>query len=210
MNFSEAVTLEGQRVRLEQLSFDHTDELTHAVKEGELWRNWYTRVPHPEKISDEIGQRLERQIAGLTAPYVVRDLLADRLVGMTSLINIRPENRRLEIGSTWLVPSVHGTGVNAEAKLLLLTRAFDDLQCIAVEIRAHWHNRQSRTAIEALGAKQDGVLRNHDLWTDGTMRDVVVYSIIESEWPTVRLGLKERLLRKYPVAPLATPAILGQ
>jgi N-acetyltransferase len=112
---------------------------------------------------------------------------------MTTYMNVRADNRRLEIGSTWLARTAQRTAVNPEAKLLLLTRAFEELHCVAVEFRTHWHNRRSRRAIEALGAKQDGVLRNQDLWRDGTVRDVVVYSVIDAEWPSVRLGLRERL-----------------
>jgi RimJ/RimL family protein N-acetyltransferase len=112
---------------------------------------------------------------------------------MTTYMNVRADNRRLEIGSTWLAASAQRTAINPEAKLLLMSRAFEVLDCVAVEFRTHWHNRRSRHAIEALGAKQDGVLRNQDLWLDGTVRDVVVYSVIDAEWPTVRLGLRERL-----------------
>ena len=112
---------------------------------------------------------------------------------MTTFLNIRPDNKRLEIGSTWLATSAQGTAINAEAKLLLLTHTLETLECIAVEFRTHWHNRRSRAAIAALGAKQDGVLRNHDVWQDGTVRDVVVFSIIDREWPTVRLGLREKV-----------------
>jgi len=114
-------------------------------------------------------------------------------VGMTTFMNLDPANRRLEIGSTWLAKSAQRTGINTEAKLLMLGYAFDELDCVAVEFRTHWHNLQSRRAIAELGAKQDGVLRNHQLWRDGTLRDTVVFSIIASEWPTVRLSLQERL-----------------
>jgi RimJ/RimL family protein N-acetyltransferase len=140
----------------------------------------------------EIEHRLAKHRAGRVVPWTIR--AADgRAVGMTTFLNIRPDHRRLEIGSTWIAPSVQGTGVNTEMKLLQLTHAFETLDCIAVEFRTHWHNHRSRRAIAALGAKQDGVLRNHDLWRNGTMRDVVVFSIIAGEWPTVRLSLRERL-----------------
>ena len=112
---------------------------------------------------------------------------------MTTYMNIDEENRRLEIGSTWLAASAQGTKVNPEAKLLQLSRAFDELDCIAVEFRTHWHNRQSRRAIASLGAKQDGVLRNNLIWRDGTLRDTVVFSIVRDEWPAVRSGLRARL-----------------
>jgi len=110
-------------------------------------------------------------------------------------MNIDEPNRRVEIGSTWLAYAAHGTGINPAAKLLLLTRAFEELECVAVEFRTHWHNLQSRAAIARLGAKQDGVLRNHRLGPDGSFRDTVVFSILPHEWPAVRLGLQERLAR---------------
>jgi Acetyltransferases, including N-acetylases of ribosomal proteins len=113
--------------------------------------------------------------------------------GVTTYLNLTPEHRRLEIGSTWMARSAHGTAINPAAKLLLLTRAFDTLGCNVVELRTHWHNQQSRAAIARLGAKQDGVLRNNMVWTDGSLRDTVVFSIIGSEWPAVRAGLEHRL-----------------
>jgi RimJ/RimL family protein N-acetyltransferase len=110
-------------------------------------------------------------------------------------MNVRPEARKLEIGSTFYAPSAQRTGINTETKFLLLTRAFEQLDCIAVELRTHWHNQQSRAAIARLGAKQDGVLRNNDVWPDGSYRDTVVFSVIESEWPAVRSDLSYRMTR---------------
>jgi RimJ/RimL family protein N-acetyltransferase len=115
---------------------------------------------------------------------------------MTTFMNIDAPNRRVEIGSTWIGSAAQGTGVNPAAKLLLLSRAFDELECIAVEFRTHWHNHQSRAAIARLGAKQDGVLRNHSVWTDGSLRDTVVFSIIDREWPAARTALEQRLRRR--------------
>lgn len=126
-------------------------------------------------------------------PWAVIDPASSRAVGMTTYLNLEPGNRRVEIGSTWLGSTAQGTGINAAAKLLLLQRAFEELDCLAVEFRAHWHNQQSRRAIERLGAKQDGVLRNHTIFENGTIRDTVVFSIIDGEWPTVKFGLLERL-----------------
>lgn len=180
---------------LEPLSADHVPGLTEAVKDGELWNTWYTRIPPPDGMADEVEARLARQAAGSMVPWAIRRTDTGALCGMTTYLNLRPEDRRLEIGSTWLAASAQRTPINTEAKLLLLTRAFEDLDCIAVEFRTHWHNHQSRAAIARLGAKQDGVLRNHDIWTDGTLRDVVVFSVINSEWPTVRLALASRLAR---------------
>jgi RimJ/RimL family protein N-acetyltransferase len=193
--FLEAPVLRGDHVLLELLAPEHEPELAEAVADGELWRLWVTRIPSPQDMAGEIRRRLAEHAAGTMVPWTVRDAGTGRAVGMTTYMNVRPQDRRLEIGSTWLSVSAQGTGVNPEAKLLMLGRAFDELGCVAVEFRTHWHNRRSRRAIEALGAKQDGVLRNQDLWRDGTVRDVVVYSVIDAEWPTVRLGLRERLRR---------------
>jgi RimJ/RimL family protein N-acetyltransferase len=126
-------------------------------------------------------------------PFTVRRTDTGAVVGMTTYLNAEPDGPRVEIGATWTARSAQRTGVNAESKLLLLTHAFDVLGCIAVEFRTHWHNLQSRTAIARLGAKQDGVLRNHRRMPDGSLRDTVVFSIIDSEWPAVRNGLRHRL-----------------
>jgi len=191
MDFSTVPTLTGSRVTLEPLAASHAAELSAAV--GELWRSWYTHIPTPEGVPAEIERRLRLRDTGSMLPFAVRRADTGKAVGMTTFMNLDPANRRLEIGSTWLAKSVQRTGINTEAKLLLLGHAFDTLDCIAVEFRTHWHNLQSRRAIAALGAKQDGVLRNHRLGHDGTLRDTVVFSIIQNEWPTVRLSLTERL-----------------
>ena len=192
MDFLAIPTLTGTLATLEPLAPEHAGELAEAVAEENLYQVWYTRLPAPEAMGAEIEKRLAGHAAGHLVPWTIR--AGDgRAVGMTTFLNIRPDHRRLEIGSTWIAPSVQGTGLNTEVKLLQLTHAFETLDCIAVEFRTHWHNHRSRRAIAALGAKQDGVLRNHDLWRDGTMRDVVVFSIINSEWPTVRLSLTEKL-----------------
>lgn len=208
--FTATPPLVGPGVRLDPLTSGHRDQLAETVRDGELWRTWYTRIPPPEGIAAEIDRRLALQRAGSMAPWVIvatgDAATADRVVGTTTFMNVDPDNRRLEIGSTWLRHAAQGTGINAEAKLLLLTRAFEDLDCVAVEFRTHWHNHQSRAAIARLGAKQDGVLRNHQFWPaagpDGAptdppvLRDTVVFSILDSEWPTVRLGLRERVARR--------------
>lgn len=191
--WSEAPLLENAHVRLEQLAPEHADELAAAVAVDELWRTWYTRIPSPDGMRDEIESRLERQRAGLVAPWAIVSVRDGRAVGMTTYLNLDETNRRLEIGSTWMGRAAQGIGINPAAKLLLLERAFDQLGCGAVEFRTHWHNHQSRAAIARLGAKQDGVLRNHTVWSDGTMRDTVVFSIIDGEWPTVRAALTARL-----------------
>ncbi|WP_312182204.1 GNAT family protein [Arthrobacter sp.] len=194
-DFATPVPLEGSTVRLEPLSREHVPELIDAVEDGELWKLWYTRIPTPAAMAAEVDSRLALQAAGSMAPWVIRRLDTGMVCGMTTYMNIKAEHRRVEIGSTWLAESAQRTAVNAEAKYLLLTRAFEDLECIAVEFRTHWHNHASRAAIARLGAKQDGVLRSNELWVDGSRRDVVVFSILEGEWSSVRLGLRHRLDR---------------
>jgi RimJ/RimL family protein N-acetyltransferase len=191
----EPVTLTGSLVTLEPLRVEHHDELVAAASDGRLWELWYTSVPSPETMRADIDARLGRQAAGTMLPFVVRRTTDGRLVGATTYCNAEPEVPRLEIGYTWTAASAQRTGVNAESKLLLLGHAFDALGCLAVEFRTHWHNLQSRAAIERLGAKQDGVLRNHRRMPDGSLRDTVVYSILDSEWPAVRSGLRYRLNR---------------
>ena len=193
MIFTDAVQLQNQFVRLEPLDQRHCDDLVAAVAVQELWRTWYTHIPSPSSMSAEISRRLSLHANGGMVPWAIIDPTTSRAVGMTTYLNLEPRNRRLEIGSTWLGAEAQGTGINAAAKLLLLQRAFEELDCIAVEFRAHWHNHQSRRAIERLGAKQDGVLRSHTIFDNGTVRDTVVFSILESEWPTVKFGLIERL-----------------
>ena len=193
--FASTPTLSGSRTRLEPLSAAHADALAEAVAVDELWRAWYTRIPSPEGMVAEIDRRLALQAEGRLAPWAVIDADTDRAVGMTTYLNLDPANRRLEIGSTWLGVGAQRTGINAEAKRLLLARAFEELRCIAVEFRTHWHNHQSRAAIARLGAKQDGVLRKHSLMENGTVRDTVVFSITDDEWPTVKVALDARIAR---------------
>ena len=193
MTFAQTPVLENAWVRLEPLSLTHSEQLAAAVSIGDLWKTWYTTVPTPEGMGAAIERRLELQAEGRMAPWAVISRASGPAVGMTTYMNIDASNRRVEIGSTWLGRDAQGTGVNPAAKLLLLARTFDDLGCIAVEFRTHWHNAQSRAAIARLGAKQDGVLRNHQLWRNGTLRDTVVFSIIDSKWPAVRQGLVARL-----------------
>ncbi|WP_066517647.1 GNAT family N-acetyltransferase [Curtobacterium ammoniigenes] len=186
-------SLVGDRIALEALEAGHADDLRLAVDDGQLWRIWYTNVPAPDGVDAEIERLRAAAQAGTVIPFAVRDRPTGRVVGATSFLNIDRLNRRVEIGGTYLAQSAQRSGVNTEMKLLMLAHAFDTWDCIAVEFRTHWHNRQSRAAIERLGAKQDGVLRNHRLGPDGSRRDTVVYSILDSEWPTVRLALREQL-----------------
>ena len=191
--FLEAPVLRGDHVVLEPLAPEHEAELAEAVQEGEQWRLWVTRIPSPQEMAAEIRRRLTEHEAGTMVPWTVRDARTGRAVGMTTYMNVRPDNRRLEIGSTWNARSAQRTGTNAESKLLLLSHAFETLDCIAVEFRTHWFNHASRAAIARLGAKQDGVLRNHAVTDDGIKRDTVVFSVIDSEWPTVRHHLRFQL-----------------
>ncbi|WP_134322418.1 GNAT family N-acetyltransferase [Cumulibacter soli] len=193
MDYLEVPVLENDVVRLEPLSAAHHDDLVAAVQVDDLWKTWYTTIPAPQQMAAEISTRLERHASGDTVPWAIIDTRTAKAVGMTTYLHLDPANRRLEIGSTWIGKSAHGTPINPAAKLLLLSRAFEDLDCIAVEFRTHWHNRQSRAAIAKLGAKQDGVLRNHMVLENGTVRDTVVFSIIDAEWPTVKCSLTERL-----------------
>lgn len=192
MPWPEPVVLHGEYARLEPLSRAHQDGLVEAVRDGELWKLWYTSVPTPENMAKEIDRRLGLQAAGSMLPFTVFD--ADgRISGMTTYMNVDAPNRRVEIGSTWYARRVQRSALNTQCKLLLLTHAFEKLDCIAVEFRTHFFNHQSRRGIERLGAKQDGILRSHQIAPNGTLRDTVVYSIIASEWPTVKAHLVYQL-----------------
>ncbi|WP_022884329.1 GNAT family N-acetyltransferase [Glaciibacter superstes] len=191
--FAKPVTLTGELVTLEPLEEDHHDGLVEAVQDGRLWELWYTSVPTPEGMRDEIERRLTLQSAGAMLPFTVRRNDTGQVCGMTTFMHIDPVTPHLEIGSTWTAASAQCTGINTENKLLLLTHAFEVLGCAAVDFCTHWLNQQSRAAIARLGAKQDGILRNHRRMPDGTLRDTVVFSIIESEWPAVKSGLRHKL-----------------
>ena len=189
MSWPDAVTLTGKSARLELLSQEHCAALTGAVRDGELSRLWYTTIPAPEHMKAEIDRRLALREQGSMLPFAVISLAAGEPVGMTTYMNIDAVSRRVEIGSTWYRKSVQRSGINTECKLLMLRHAFETLDCIAVEFRTHFLNHQSRRAIERLGAKLDGVLRNHMRMADGSLRDTCAYSIIASEWPAVRANL---------------------
>lgn len=192
MIWPEPVTLAGAHARLEPLSHAHLGGLTEAVKDGELWRLWYTSIPKPEDMAKEIDRRLVLQAKGSMLPFTVFDA-GGQIAGMSTYMNIDAANRRVEIGSTWYARRVQRTALNTQCKLLLLTHAFEKLDCIAVEFRTHFFNQQSRRGIERLGAKQDGILRNHQIAPNGTLRDTVVFSIIASEWPTAKAHLTFQL-----------------
>jgi len=180
---------------LEPLSLAHHDDLVEAVQDGELWKLWYTVIPQPAHMKAEIDRRLERQSKGGMLPFAVRDAHTAKAVGMTSYWNVDEAHRRVEIGGTWYRKSMQRTHLNTECKLLLLTHAFEFLNCICVELRTHFFNHASRRAIERLGAKLDGVLRNNQILPNGTFRDSCAYSIIAGEWPVVKTNLLWKLNR---------------
>jgi len=193
MSALEPVTLTGDLVSLRPLALEDEEGLIEAVKDGELWRLWYTNIPEPGGMRAEIERRLTLQERGSMLPFTTRSLRDGRIIGMTSFMNIDASTPRVEIGSTWNAASAHGSGTNAESKLLLLTHAFEVWGCPAVELRTSWQNKQSRAAIEGLGAKLDGVLRQHSRTRDGSLRDTCVYSIVAAEWPQARSALRFRL-----------------
>jgi len=188
------VTLQGRHVKLEPLTLAHAPALVRAVQDGELWRLWYTAIPTPDRMVAEIERRLGLLASGSMLPWAVLDP-SGNAVGMTTYMNVDASHQRVEIGSTWYARSVQRTPLNTEAKRLLLAHAFESLDCIAVEFRTHRFNTQSRRAIERLGAQLDGILRNHQRASNGTLRDTAVYSITADEWPTVRGHLDFRLER---------------
>jgi N-acetyltransferase len=180
-------------VTLVPLDMSHCGDLAEAVRDGELWKLWYTSVPSPEGMAMDIARRLRLQSEGSMLPFAVLTNADGKAAGMTTYMNVDAANRRLEIGSTWYRKSVQRTALNTMCKWLLLSHAFETLNCIAVEFRTHYFNAQSRRAIERLGAKADGILRNHQIAPNGTLRDTCVYSIIASEWPAVKAGLEWRI-----------------
>jgi len=189
----EPVTLEGRHVRLVPLEREHQGALANAAADGELWKLWYTSVPSPDTIAAWMDTALAMRDSAGAQPFTIIDVKTGDVIGSTRYMNVEAAHRRLEIGSTWYAKRVQRTAINTEAKLLLLSHAFDTLKTIAVEFRTHFMNRQSRAAIARLGAKEDGILRNHQIGPDGIYRDTVVFSIIESEWPAVRANLLAKL-----------------
>jgi RimJ/RimL family protein N-acetyltransferase len=194
MTFFSPVTLQGRHATLEPLTPDHRDALIAAALDGELWKLWYTTVPHPDQMQAYIDKALHMQAEQSALPFAIRDSHGE-IVGCTRFCNADGESRRVEIGYTWHARRAQRSGINTECKLMLMTHAFETLKCIAVEFRTHWLNHQSRAAIERLGARQDGVLRNHKIMPDGSYRDTVIFSVIESEWPAVKRHLQFRLER---------------
>jgi RimJ/RimL family protein N-acetyltransferase len=193
MKTPEPVTLEGQGVRLEPLSPGHSEALSAAAADGKLWELWFTSVPTAVQTAGYIADALAGQLQGHMLPWAVRDLATNTIVGSTRYHDIVPSVERLEIGYTWYSASRQRSHVNGACKLLLLSHAFDSLGCQLVGFRTDNFNFRSQRAIEALGARKDGVLRHHVPRRDGTVRDSVMYSILASEWPAVRRHLEWRL-----------------
>ena len=188
-------TLEGRGIRLEPLGPQHADDLTTAASDGRLWELWFTSVPEPEQVSRYITEALAGQAAGHMLPWAVRELANGRVIGTTRYHDIVPVVDRVEIGWTWYALSWQRSHVNTTCKLLLFQHAFESLGCQVVGLRTDNFNFRSQRAIEALGAKRDGVIRHHYLRRDGSVRDSVMYSVLASEWPDVKRHLVTRLER---------------
>jgi len=189
------VTLERDGIRLEPLSPEHHDGLAAAATDGELWKLWFTSVPEPGAVVTYIRDAVNGQSDGHMLPWAVRDLTTNTIVGSTRYHDIVAAIDRVEIGYTWYAARCQRTNVNTTCKLLLLEHAFESLGCAVVGLRTDNFNFRSQKAIEALGAKKDGVLRRHQARRDGTVRDSVMYSILKEEWPDVRRHLELRLTR---------------
>jgi len=189
MQALQPISLTGRHGALVPLALAHEEALSRASAEGELWKTWYTNIPSPQGMRGEIERRLALQAVGSMLPFTILDS-AGEPVGMTTYMNLELDVPRLEIGSTWYARPVQRTALNTECKLLLLSHAFEEIACLAVEFRTAFFNRQSRRAIERLGARLDGVLRSHRRYPDGSLRDTCVYSITAVEWPAVRTHLQ--------------------
>ena len=197
--WSAQTRLSGEHVTLEPLSRAHADGLRAALAGGELAKLWYTNVPAPEGVDGYIDAALAMRDRGQAWPYAVLDAQGD-VVGSTRYYDLDAQVPRLQIGYTFYAPRVQRTGLNTQAKLLLLQHAFEGLGCIAVGFETSWFNLASRTAIARLGAKQDGVLRNHRRHADGSPRDTVAFSIIDTEWTAVKRNLQYKLARHAAAA----------
>jgi N-acetyltransferase len=195
MAWLEPITLRGPYATLQPLAHDHHHGLLEALGDGQLWKLWYTTIPSPDHLAEETDRRLELQRNGSCLPFTVINAATASIAGRTNYLNVDAVNRRLEIGGTWYRNSLQRTAINTQCKLLLLAHAFETLNCIAVEFRTHFFNHTSRRGIERLGAKLDGILRSHQVGPNGILRDTCVYSIIASEWPTVKQHLTWQLTR---------------
>jgi RimJ/RimL family protein N-acetyltransferase len=195
MNVS-PITLEGSYVRLDPLSPAHAESLVAAASDGELWNTNFTIIPDSAGVTSYIAAALAGQSIGKELPFVIINKSSNEVVGTTRFYEMRPNDRAAAIGYTWLAKSAQRTPINTESKLLLLTHAFEEWKCFRIELITDALNEQSRAAILRLGAKQEGILRNHLTMPSGRVRDSVVFSIIDDEWPEVKAGLIARLERK--------------
>jgi RimJ/RimL family protein N-acetyltransferase len=195
--FVAPVTLEGRHVLLSPMAWERAGALAEALvaaaADGDMWESKVTTIPRPEKMAAYVDQALAELDAGVSMPFVTIDRASGRVVGSTRYMNIEAPHRRLEIGTTWIGKSFQRTAINTEAKYLMLKHAFETLHCIAVDLRTHEKNLQSRAAIERLGAKLDGILRHHRILPDGNLRNTATYSIIDAEWPAVKARLEARM-----------------
>ncbi|MEZ0243169.1 MAG: GNAT family N-acetyltransferase [Sphingomonas sp.] len=194
MSWTETPTLTGERLTLRPLAADDRDALVAAASDGKLWELFYALVPSAQTIDLWMAYTFREQEHGRSQTFVVLDG-EGRVVGSTRYLRMNQANRRVEIGGTFYARSLQRTGINTEAKLLLLTHAFETLNCVCVQLRTDWFNKASQRAIERLGAKQDGVLRGQRVMPDGRVRDTVVYSILDHEWRGVRQNLETKLIR---------------
>ncbi|GGF28303.1 GNAT family N-acetyltransferase [Echinicola rosea] len=192
-NWLESVSLTGKKVSLVPLRPSHKAGLVAAATDGNLWELWYTSVPSQMTIDSYIEKALQEKSAHTSLPFVIIDNQSEKIIGCTRFCNAEAKHKRLEIGYTWFAKSAQRTGLNRECKYLMLTHAFEKLECICVQFKTDWFNQNSRNAIARLGAKQDGILRNDRLNADGTYRDTVVFSIIKQEWHGVKKSLLYQL-----------------
>lgn len=188
-NWLSPIVLKGKLVTLRPLLPADKDQLVAAASDGNLWELWYTSVPSSENIDSYINQAMENQQKGIALPFVIEHNASGQIIGSSRYCKADAANKRLEIGYTWYAKSYQRTGVNTECKYLMLEYAFEKLDCIAVQFMTHWFNYKSRNAILRLGAKQDGVIRNHRIDKNGHIRDTVLFSILNSEWPVVKQNL---------------------
>jgi len=189
--------LEGELVKLVPMQKSQKVDLAFAASDGNLWELWYTSVPSPKTMDSYLDMALSEQEKGNALPFAIINKKTNTIVGSTRFLNIDAKNKRVEIGATWYAKKVQRTGINTECKYLLLKYAFENLNCIAVEFRTHFHNHPSRNAILRLGAKQDGILRNHRVDEFGNLRDTLVFSILNSEWKTVKTSLEYKMKKRY-------------
>ena len=192
-NWLNPIELDGNLVKLVPLQKSHKVDLVFAASDGKLWELWYTSVPTPPDMDSYLNAALSEQEEGRSLPFTIIDKQSNKVVGSTRFLNVDAKNKRVEIGATWYAQKTQRTGVNTECKYLMLKHAFEMLGCIAVEFRTHFHNHPSRNAILRLGAKQDGILRNHRKDEQGNLRDTVVFSILDSEWKTVKTSLEFKM-----------------